>query len=121
MKTIKVKPIDPIRIQLNDKTYTCTFSMMGMAYMQEELGKLPCKLNEISPARMTALILYSGIRPNEPEFTIEEANALAVQMGPSHYSDIIGAYNEAIYGSMDKMGQNELKKAVAQYLLNAKK
>ena len=103
MKTIKVKPIDPIQIQLKDKAYTCTFSMMGMAYMQEELGNLKCN----SPARMTALILYSGIRPNEPDFTIEEANALAVQMGPSHYSDIIGAYNEAIYGSMDKMGQNE--------------
>lgn len=121
MKTIKVKPIDPIQIQLNDKEYICTFSMLGMAYMQEELGKLEGKLNEISPARMTALILYSGIKPNEPEFTIEEANALAVQMGPSHYSDIIGAYNEAIYDSMDQSGQDKLKKAIAQYLLNAKK
>lgn len=119
MKTIKVKPIEPIKIQLKDREYLCTFSMLGMAYMQEEIVKLECKLNEVSPAHMTALILYAGIRPNDPEFTMEKANALAIMMGPSCYSDIIGAYNDAVYDSLDSNGQNEIKKMMAQYLSTA--
>lgn len=121
MKTIKVKPVESIRIQLEDKDYVCSFNMLAMATMQEAISKLDCNLNEVSPAHMTALILYSGIKPNEAEFTLEDANALAMQMDPACYSEIMNMYNDAIFESMNDEDKKKLKKMMALYLSGAKK
>ncbi len=118
MKKIVVKPLEPILIQFTDKEYICTFSMLSTAYMQEELGKLDCKLNEIAPAHMASIILYSGLKVNHPEITMEEANALAIQMGPSNYGDIIKEWNDAFYESMSDDDKKDIKKVIAQFMTN---
>ena len=121
MKTIKVKPVESICIELTDKKYICTFNMMSMALMQEEIVKCEGRMDDLSPAHMASLILYCGIKPNDETFTLEEAVALTMNMGPSHYTDIIKLYNESIFDSMDEGDQTQAKKMIAQYLVNAKK
>lgn len=119
MRTINVKPVESILIKLKDKDFVCTFNMLAMAHMQEAINKLDCRLDEIAPAHMTALVLYSGIKVNEPDFTMEEANALAMQMDVSCYGEIMGAYNEVMFDSMGDEEKAALKKMTAQYLQNA--
>lgn len=110
MKSIKVKPVESMKIELIDRTYICTFNMLSTAYMQEELGKLgDTKLTDISPAKMCTLILYAGIKTNEEDFTLEEAANLVVNMGPAAYGDILGLYNEAMFDSMQEKDQNVAK------------
>lgn len=116
MKKIIVKPVEPILIQFNDKEYVCTFSMLSTAYFQEELGKLDVKLNEIAPAHMASIILYSGLKVNHPEITLDETKALAIQMGPSYYGDIIKEWNDAFYDSMSDEEQKLAKKQMAQFI-----
>lgn len=122
MKTINVKPVESIKIQLKDKTYICTFNMLSMAYIQEcmgELGKIT--LGEVSPARMASILLYGGIKANDEEITYEEAQALAIQMGPANYGEIIGAFNASMIDSMQEEDANALKKYIAQTLNSVRK
>lgn len=122
MKTINVMPVESIRIKLKDREYICTFNMLSMAYMQECLANLKdVRLDEISPARMASFILYSGIKPNRDEFTLDEAEALAMSMGPSNYSDIIGEFNNLMYDSANEKDKDSIKKQIAQTLYNARK
>lgn len=121
MKTINVKPVEDIEIRLKDKTYVCSFNMLTMAYLQEEIVKIRGTINEVSPAHTAALVLYAGIKTNEPDFTVEEANALALQMGPAHYEDIMANFNEAVFTSMSKKQDLAAKKLIAQYWENVKK
>ncbi|MCM1467500.1 MAG: hypothetical protein NC086_05080 [Alistipes sp.] len=121
MKTIHVKPVEDIEIRLKDKNYICSFNMLTMAYLQDEIVKIKGKISEVSPAHTAALVLYAGIKTNEPDFTVEEANALALQMGPAHYEDIMAAFNEAVFASMNKEQDMTAKNLIAQYWENVKK
>lgn len=121
MKTINVKPVEDISIRLKDRTYTCSFNMLTMAYLQEEIVKIKGTINEVSPAHTAALVLYAGIKTNEPDFTIEEANALALQMGPAHYEEIMGHFNESMLTSMSKEQDMKTKNLIAQYWNDVKK
>lgn len=117
MKTINVKPVESIKIQLKDKTYICTFNMLSMAYIQECLGELgEMKLGEISPARMASILLYGGIRANDESITYEEAQALAIQMGPANYGDVIATFNASMLDSMQEEDAKAIKKFIAQTL-----
>lgn len=120
MKTIKVKPIEEIEFVLNDKTYLCSFNMLSMAYMQEAITTLDCRLDELSTAHLVSLMLYAGIKANDGDFTQEEANALAMQLDPGCFNDIISSYEEAVTGSMDEKDKERLKKMVAQYLASVR-
>lgn len=123
MKTIKVKPVETLKIELVDKTYICYFNMLCIANMQEEMSKLKCKVNQISPARMASMILYCGINAGMPEERIskKEANALAMQLDPSAYGDIYNTYFEAVMGSLPEDKQKETKKQIAQMMSSAMK
>ncbi len=121
MKTINVKPVEDISIRLKDKTYTCSFNMLTMAYLQEEIVKIKETISEVSPAHTAALILYAGIKTNEPDFTVEEANALALNMSPAHYAEIMGHFNESMLTSMSKEQDMAAKKMIAQYWNDVKK
>lgn len=121
MKTINVKPVEDIEIRLKDKAYVCSFNMLTMAYLQEEIVKVKGKISEVSPAHTAALVLYAGIKTNNPDFTVEEAYALALQMGPAHYEDIMANFNEAVFTSMSKEQDLAAKKLIAQYWENVKK
>lgn len=121
MKTINVKPAEDIAIRLKDKTYVCSFNMLTMAYLQDEIVKIKGKISEVSPAHTAALVLYAGIKTNEPDFTVEEAKALALQMAPSHYTEIMGYFNEAVLASMSREQDMAAKNLIAQYWENVKK
>lgn len=116
MVTINVKPVPEIKIKLKDREYICSFNMIAMANMQEALGTLEGDENlaNISPAHMCAFVLYSGIKANNENFTMEEAKALAMQIGPGSYGEIIGMFNEAVSDSMNEKDKNFLKKMLAQ-------
>lgn len=116
MKTIQVKPVEQIKIELEDTFYVCAFNMLAMAHIQEEIGKLDCKISEVSPARMCAILLYGGIRQGNDSFTMEEAEALAIQMGPGNYGTIMEIYNDSLMDSMDEKQRAITKKMIAQYL-----
>jgi len=121
MKTIKVKPIEEIEFVLKDKKYLCSFNMMSLIYMQEALGDIDGRLDELSTAHLVSLMLYSGIRANDDNFTVEEANALAMQLDPGCYSEVISSYEKAVTGNMSAKELNKLKKLTAQYLANVRK
>lgn len=123
MVTINVKKVPEVCIKLKDKSYICSFNMLCMANMQEALGTFEEDENlaNISPAHMCALVLYAGIKANEDAFTIEEAKALAMQIGPGAYGDIIGMFNESVADSMSEKDSKMLKKMIAQKVSNLKK
>lgn len=121
MKTIKVRPVEKIKIELEDEEYIVSFNMLSMAYVQEEITKLgDIQLNQISPARMAAIILYAGIKPEREDFTMDEAVALAINMGPGNYTEIMKEYNDATFDSLDPENKNIVKKMVAQLLVQKK-
>ena len=121
MKTIKVTPVDEIKIQLKDKDLICSFNMLSMAYIQDELVKLDCDWTELSAAKMAELVLYGGIKSNDEDFTREEAAQLVRAIGPGNYSEIMSLYTESIYSNLDKKGRENLKKLTAQYLEKRRK
>ena len=121
MKTIKVAPIDEIKISLKDKDLICSFNMLSMAYIQDELAKLDCDWKEISPAKMAQLVLYGGIKSNDEDFTLEEAGQLVRALGPGNYGEIMSMYTEAVYSGLDKKGRENLKKLTAQYMEKLRK
>lgn len=120
MKTIKVKPIEEIEFVLNDKKILCSFNMLAMAHMQEAITSLDCRLDEISTARLVGMMLYAGIKANDDSFTMEEANALAMQLDPGSYREIISSYEKAVVGDMDEKDHEQLKKLMAQYLASVR-
>ena len=116
MKTIKVAPIDEIKIELKDKAYICSFNMLSMSYIQEELARMNCDWTEITQGKMCQLVLYGGIKGNDETFTFEEAGQLTRLLGPSSYSEIISMYIDSIMSGLDKKGKENLKKLSAQYM-----
>lgn len=121
MKTIKVKPVESICIELKDKEFIWTPNMACMANYQEEIVKLGfTKLADVPPARNAAIILYSGIKIHDENFTMEEAVALTMEMGAAHYGDIIGEFNNAFFDSLNPEDQAGLKKIMAQMMRSAK-
>lgn len=123
MVTINVKPVPQILIKFKDREYVCTFNMVAMANMQEAMGTLEGdeNLTSISPAHMCAFVLYSGIKANDETFTLEEAKALSMQIGPGSYGEIIGMFNEAVSDSMNEKDRKLLKKMLAQKMFGSKK
>lgn len=116
MKTISVAPINEIEIKLTDKTYICSFNMLSMAYMQEELVKLDIDWEKLTQSNICQLVVYGGIKANHEEFTYEEAGCLVRALGPSNYNEIINLYQSSIMNSLDKEGKENLKKLSAQYI-----
>lgn len=123
MVTINVKPVPEILIKFKDRSYVCTFNMIAMANMQEAIGTIEDgeSLDAISPAHMCAFVLYSGIKANNEEFTMDEAKALAMQIGPGSYGEIIGMFNEAVSDSMNEKDRKLLKKMLAQKMFGSKR
>ena len=123
MVTVNVKPVPEVLIKLTDKAYKCSFNMIAMANIQEALGTLEGEehITNISPAHMCALILYAGIKANDDSFTMPEAKALAMQMGPGSYGEIIGMFNDAVSDSMNEKDKEVLKKILAQKIYGSAK
>lgn len=94
-----------------------------MANIQEALGTLEGEehITNISPAHMCALVLYAGIKANDDSFTMPEAKALAMQMGPGSYGEIIGMFNDAVSDSMNEKDKAVLKKMLAQKIYGSAK
>ena len=123
MITVNVKPVSEILIKLTDKAYKCSFNMIAMANMQEALGTLEGEehISNISPAHMCAFVLYAGIKANDDSFTMDEAKALAMSMGPGSYGEVLGMFNEAVSDSMNEKDKHLLKKLLAQKMYGSKK
>lgn len=119
MKTIKVKPVEKMYIELKDRTYICAFNMAAMAIYNEEISKLDGEYTDIAPARHAAIVLYSGIRQGDDEFTMEEAVALTIDMGPGSYGQIMELFNASLMESLDDKQKAFAKKLTAQYISNA--
>ncbi len=89
--------------------------MIAMSYMQESLTSLgEQNVAEISPAHMCALILYAGIKSNDESFTMDEAKALALNIGAGAYGEIMGMFNKSVIESMNDEDKKSLKKIWAQ-------
>ena len=116
MKTINVAPIDEIEIKLKDKPYICSFNMLAMAYMQEELVKLDIEWTKITQSTICQMVLYGGIKANHEEFTFADAGVLVRALGPSSFNDIMNIYQNSILSGLDKKGKENLKKLTAQYM-----
>lgn len=119
-KRITALPAEEICIEFNDKELIATFNMKAVGYMQQELLKKKNKKSSI--IEFCALVLYGGLKANDPDFTLEEARALTLTMNPSSLNEIIEAYTE----SAGATAENELleeakKKILAQMLTNLAK
>lgn len=117
MKKITARPANEIEIQFTDETtLLATFNIKAMRYMMEELSEKQKAAAEIPIEEFGAVVIYSGIKVNNPEFTIEEANALALSMNPADLNEIIHSYNEST-GIMDPETEEAVtKKVIAQIL-----
>lgn len=117
-KRITALPAEEIIIEFNDKELTATFNMLAVGYMQEELAKPGS--NKLSIVEFGILVLYSGIKVNDPDFTIEEARALALTMSPVSLNEIIESYMKSA-GTENEMVEEAKKKIVAQMLMRLSK
>jgi len=117
MKKITARPANEIEIQFADDTIMlATFNIKAMRYMMEMLYEKEKVAADIPIEEFGAVIIYSGIKANNPEFTIEEANALALSMNPADLNEIINSYNEST-GIMDQETEEAVtKKVIAQIL-----
>lgn len=113
-KTICVEEANEIDIVFKDRTYTATFNMKSVLYMQNEIAKTG--LTSLSYEHFMALALYSGIKVNHPDFTMEEANALALTVRPVDLFSIINEYVKSSQGIEISEKDENLKNLLAQIL-----
>ena len=113
-RTICVEEANEVEIVFNDKTYLATFNMISVKYMQCELKN--SGLEALPYEHFAALALYSGIKVNHPEFTMEEANALILTMRPADVNEIVNEYTKSVNGVDIQENEEQLKKAIAQML-----
>lgn len=113
MKEITVLPADEIIIKFNDKELKATFNMLAVGYMQEELAKPGNK--KISITEFSGLILYGGIRVNNPSYTLKEGMALAKTIRPVDLNEIIEQYIESTGGNNEMV--EEAKKKILMEML----
>lgn len=118
MKKITVKEAPEIEIQFKDFSYIATFNVRAAQYTQEALEE-----HEGTPsaAQNAAYILYSGIRVNHPEFTIEEANALVMQMHTQDVSAITEIYYDAMGIDIKEIQETYAKKTMARFTMEKNK
>lgn len=121
MRKISVRPANEVEINFIDKTFLATFNMVAMRHMMEALSKKTEGLEEIPVEEFGAIILYSGIKVNEPDFTIEEANALALSMNPADLQEVIRDYTESTTGIDTETEEAISKKVIAQILMRLAK
>lgn len=114
-RTIDVLPVNEIVFKFRDRDYLCTFNLKALGYMQQELQCIGGNISHLCTERFAAIILYSGIRANDDNYTIEEANALTMSINPSSINQIIELYNES-NGLSNEMEDTVAKKILAQIL-----
>ena len=114
MKKICVKEANQVEIQFLDRTFLATFNMKAVMFMQEELNKIGLK--QISFVQFAAVVLYAGIKANDDDYTMEEANALALTISPADLNSIVEEYVESVNGVSLAENEEQLKKVVAQIL-----
>ncbi|MFR2773745.1 MAG: hypothetical protein ACLTF1_12765 [Clostridium sp.] len=113
-KKICVQEADEVELRFKDKTYIATFNMRAMGYMQEALQETG--VEKISYEHFAALTLYSGLKVNHPDITLEEANAMILTMVPSDVEEVVESYTHSIYGISVEENEEKLKKAIAQMI-----
>ena len=114
MKKICVQKANEIEIEFNDKSYVATFNMESVMYMQMELQKTG--IEKIPYQRFAAVALYSGIKVNHEEFSMDEAVALIMTMRPADVNKIVEEYTYSINGISPAENEEALKKALAQIM-----
>lgn len=114
-KKITALPAEEIIIKFNDNELKATFNMLAVGYMQHELTKKRKK--KLTMVDLGVLILYSGIRVNQPDFTLEEARALALTINPASLNEIIEACMESA-GTENELITEAQKKNMMQMLTN---
>ena len=65
------------------------------------------------------MALYAGIKVNHPDYTLEEANALALTLRPYDLQEIMGEYSKSANGIDLKAQDERTKKMIAQILRGA--
>lgn len=116
-KTICVQEANEVDIAFNDRTYTATFNMKSVLYMQQELSRHG--LEDLPYEHFAALVLYSGIKVNTPDFTIDEATALALTIRPFDLQGIVEEYVQSMDGVSMIEKDEQAKKVLAQILEGA--
>lgn len=113
-RTICVQEANEIEIKFQDKSYIATFNMASVRYLQEAIDSI--KDSRISYEHFAAIALYSGIKANDPGFTMEEANGMILTMRPADVNGIMEEYADSVNGVSVQENKEELKKALAQIL-----
>lgn len=122
MKKITARPANEIEIQFTDETtLLATFNIKAMRYMMEELSEKQKEVTEIPIEEFGAIVIYSGIKVNNPDFAIEEANALALSMNPADLNEIINSYNQSTQTMDTETEEAATKKVIAQILMRLAK
>jgi len=121
MKKIAVRPANEVEITFNDRTMLATFNVKAMRYMMEALAEKNKTVSDIPIEEFGAIVIYSGVKANDPDFTLEEANALALSINPADLEGIIHDYTESA-GIMDQETEEAVsKKIMAQILMGLAK
>lgn len=119
MRRMTARPANKIEIQFVDGTVMlATFNVLAMRYMMELLYEKEKTASDIPIEEFGAIIIYSGIKVNNPDFTIEEANAMALSMNPADLNEIINYYSDSA-GIMDSETKEAVTKKVIAQILTA--
>ncbi len=114
MKRICVQEANEVEIVFNDRTYLATFNMLSVRYLQEALEETGLK--GLPYEHFAALVLYSGIKVNHKDFTVEEATGIILSISPAAVNEIVDEYVVSVNGVGVKENNEELKKVIAQML-----
>jgi len=115
MKTFKVKPAEVFALQFKDgKKVKMSFNTKSMSILAEQINNK--KISLAGPDFFSAII-YSGAKSCNPDFTIEEADAIYVTLEESCPDALNGIVDE--YCNATGVNTEELKKnAILKMIMN---
>lgn len=117
-KRIPFMPLDTVTFEMqNEEGSTVdidfTFNNYAVITLTQEFGDMNklFKEYETRPYDITAMLLYSGVKPNRTDFTLEEARGIVASGG----TVIIEEVTKLVVESLMIMGGDDAKK---KFLMN---
>jgi hypothetical protein len=104
---ITCRRVEPIFIEFEDQTVECIINIDALIIFQEEFG-MDDLVKEVgaSPYELGAKLLYSGIKTNRPDFTLDEARVIICSAG----SELLGLITDAFVKCCGNVGGEEFTK-----------
>lgn len=106
MARIKIKPVEPLELEMTDGTVkVALFNNCAFATFEDEFGsieKLAMGEGQKAPFDFVAKLLYCGVRVTEPEFSLREAKTITLMGGADLITAVLDAVFQNVTAGMDE-------------------